>query len=329
PICTMASGAINTSVTDLTKWMRLHLGEGEFDGDRLLPVATMKELLVPRVYVGRTEYAEFGYGHYCLGFQSNSYRGDRLVWHGGGWIGWSHRMTLVPDHGIAIAVLTNHSPNEVPQTLTLYIIDRLRRREAADWRARFGKQRDDFLAHIEADKDARESSRRKDTRPAHALAEYAADYEHPAYGVMSIREQDGALRWSWRGMAATMTHRHFETFELPAPPDRLLPDHLPIIFLTDRDGNIVSLSAPFTPKVKDIVCTRLAAGDCTDPAFRACCVGRFSGSAEHRVTLDEQGGLVLKSDNQPAYRLEPLQARRFRIVELEGFVVEFGGAAKS
>ncbi|MBV9563688.1 MAG: beta-lactamase family protein, partial [Bradyrhizobium sp.] len=66
PICTMASGALNTSVADLTKWMRLHLGEGEFDGDRLLPVAMMKELLVPRVYVGKTEYAEFSYGHYCL-----------------------------------------------------------------------------------------------------------------------------------------------------------------------------------------------------------------------------------------------------------------------
>jgi hypothetical protein len=33
----------------------------------------------------------------------------------------------------------------------------------------------------------------------------------------------------------------------------------------------------------------------------------------------------LKPDNQPAYRLAPHQGRRFRIVELEGFVVEFQG----
>jgi hypothetical protein len=32
---------------------------------------------------------------------------------------------------------------------------------------------------------------------------------------------------------------------------------------------------------------------------------------------------VLKPDNQPAYRLAPQQCRRFCIVELEGFVVEF------
>jgi hypothetical protein len=33
----------------------------------------------------------------------------------------------------------------------------------------------------------------------------------------------------------------------------------------------------------------------------------------------------LKPDYQPAYRLAPEQGRKFRIVELEGFVVEFRG----
>src|ERR1700726_197198 len=75
-------------------------------------------------------------------------------------------------------------------------------------------------------------ARRKDTHPAHELADYAGDYEHPAYGVMSITEQGGALHWSWRGMYATMVHRHYETFELPEVPDRLLPDKLAITFLT-------------------------------------------------------------------------------------------------
>ena len=112
------------------------------------------------------------------------------------------------------------------------------------------------------------------------LAAYAGDYEHPAYGVMSIKEQGGALHWSWRGMFATMGHRHFETFELPEVPDRLLPDRLAITFLTDREGNIVSLSAPLEPMVKDIVFTRLAAGECTDAAFRARCVGSFKGGAD-------------------------------------------------
>jgi hypothetical protein len=145
---------------------------------------------------------------------------------------------------------------------------------------------------------------------------------------MSIKEQGGELRWSWRGMFATMIHRHYETFELPEVPDRLLPDRLAITFLTDREGNIVSLSAPLESMVKDIVFVRRAAGDCTEAAFRARCVGLFKGGATtHRVTLDEQGQLGLRSDNQPAFRLSPHRGRTFRIVELEGFAVEFRGEA--
>jgi Domain of unknown function (DUF3471) len=173
---------------------------------------------------------------------------------------------------------------------------------------------------------ARDKARREHTRPAHDLTDYGGDYEHPAYGTMTTRVRDGALHWSWRGMFAAMSHRHYETFELPEVPDRLLPDRLAITFLTDREGNIVSLSAPLEPLVKDIVFTRLAAGDCTDPGFRARCVGTFKGGpTTYRVSLDTERQLVLKPDNQPAHRLAPQDGRRFRIVELEGFVVEFRG----
>jgi CubicO group peptidase (beta-lactamase class C family) len=326
PIRTMAGGAINTSVADLASWMRLHLGKGEFDGERLLPAALIGELHAPRVYNTVPGFAEFGDAHYGLGFQSLSYRGDRIVSHGGGWPGWGTLMTLVPDFGIGVAVFTNRSPSEVPQTLTWYVIDRLRGREPIEWRERFRKRREEMIAQTEVDKKAREKAQHPNTRPGHDLAAYAGDYENPAYGVMSIKAQGGVLHWSWRGMFATMGHRHFETFELPEVPDRLLPDRLAITFSTDREGDIVSLSAPLEPMVKDIVFMRLAAGDCTDAAFRARCVGSFKGGpTTHRVTLDAEGQLVLKPDHQPAYRLAPQQGRRFRIVELEGFVVEFRG----
>ncbi len=326
PIRTLAGGAINTSVADLANWMRLHLGKGEFDGERLLPAALIDELHVPRVYNTTPGYAEFGDAHYGLGFQSNTYRGDRLVSHSGGWIGWGTLMTLVPDFGIGVSVLTNRSPSEVPQMLTWLIIDRLRGREPVDWRERFRKRREESIAHMQVDKNAWQQARHVNTRPAHDLPDYAGDYEHPAYGKLSIKEQDGTLHWSWRGMFATMAHRHYETFELPEVPDRLLPDRLAVTFLTDRQGNVVSLSAPLEPMVKDIVFARLAAGDCTDASFRQRCVGSFKGGATtHRVTLDTEGQLVLKPDNQPAYRLAPQQGRRFRNVELQGFAVEFRG----
>jgi CubicO group peptidase (beta-lactamase class C family) len=330
PIRTTAAGAITTSVADLANWMRLHLGKGEFNGERLLPAVLIEALQAPRVYYTEQGFAELGETHYGLGFRCTSYRGDRLVGHGGGWPGWGTLMTLVPEFGIGVAVLTNRSPSDVPATLTWYVIDRLRGRAPIDWRERGRKRRQQALAQMRLDKGAREQARHKNTRPAHDLAAYVGDYEHPAYGLMSIKEQGGALNWWWRGMSAAMAHRHYETFELPEVPDRLLPDRLAVTFLTDREGNIVSLSAPLEPLVRDIVFARLAAGDCTEATFRAQCVGIFRGGpTTHRVTLDAEGRLLLKPDNQPAYRLAPQHGRRFRIVELEGFVVEFRGEGET
>ena len=132
PIRTTAGGAINTSVADLANWMRLHLAKGEFEGERLLPAALIGELHAPRVYNTVPGFAEFGEAHYGLGFQCQSYRGDRLVFHGGGWVGWGTLMTLVPDFGIGVVVFTNRSPSEVPAILTWYVIDRLRGRDTIE-----------------------------------------------------------------------------------------------------------------------------------------------------------------------------------------------------
>jgi hypothetical protein len=100
-----------------------------------------------------------------LAFQLNSYRGDRLVFHGGGWPGWGTLMTLVPDFGIGIAVFTNRSPSEVTSTLTWYIIRPAARPRAGRVARALRKQRDEFIAHMQADKDAREKARHKNTQP--------------------------------------------------------------------------------------------------------------------------------------------------------------------
>ena len=258
PISTPASGAMTISISDFANWMRLHLSKGQLDGERILPTQLIEELHAPRVYIpSQSPYPEFEGGHYGLGFQSLRYRGDRMVWHGGGWPGWNTQMTLLPDFSLGVAVFTNRSPNGVTEALTYFIIDRLRGREPIAWRERFRQQREKAIAQIEIDRMAWEKGRRANTRPAHDLSAYAGDYDHPAYGLMSIREKDGALHWSWRGLYTSMIHRHYETFELPDVPDRHVPDRLPITFQTDREGNIVSLSTPLEPAIKDIAFVRL------------------------------------------------------------------------
>jgi Domain of unknown function (DUF3471)/Beta-lactamase len=287
-------------------------------------LAKIRELQTPRVHVSAPEFAEYGDVHYGLGFRSHSYRGERVVWHGGGWIGWGTLMTMLPDHGVGVAVFTNRSQSIAPELLANYVFDRVCGKEPIPWLDRLRERRRKFVAQIDVDRQAHKATRRLNTRPGHDLADYAGDYDHPGYGRITIAHAEGTLSWAYRGMSEPLAHRHYDTFELPEAPDRLLPDRLTISFSTDREGNIASLAAPFEPLVKDIVFTRMAAGDCMNPAFRQRCTGTFSqGATTVVVGQDNDGQLTLTVGSQPTYKLRPYQSRTFVIDELEGFRVEF------
>ena len=324
PIRATAAGGINTSIASFANWLRLHLDKGEFEDQRLLSPTLIQQLQTPRVHVAAPEFAEYGDVHYGLGFRTHRYCRERVVWHGGGWSGWSTLMTMLPDRGVGVAVFTNRSQSMVPEILANYVFDRACGKEPIPWLDRLRERRRKFVAQLDVDRQARKATRRPDTRPSHDLADYAGDYDHPGYGRVTIIHAGDKLTWAYRGMSEPLAHRHYDTFELPEAPDRLLPDRLTISFSTDREGNIASLAAPFEPLVKDIVFTRTAAGDCTNPAFRQHCTGTFSqGVTTVVVGQDKDGQLTLTVGSQPTHKLRPYQGRTFVIGELEGFRVEF------
>lgn len=257
PMRATPAGGINTSITGLANWLRLHLGKGEFEGQRLLSPAAIQQLQTPRVHVGASEFPENSDVHYGLGFRSHRYRGERVVWHGGGWTGTFALMRMLPDRGVGVAVLTN--ANMAPEILANYVFDRACGKEPIPWLDRLREQRRKFLAQRDIDRQAGKVTRPPSTPPSHDLADYVGDYEHPGYGRITITHADGKLNWSYRGMAEPLAHRHDNTFELPEAPEspgRLLPGRFAISFSTDRDGDIASLAAPFEPLVKEIVFTR-------------------------------------------------------------------------
>ena len=329
PVSVAAAGGMSTSIASFANWLRFHLGKGEFEGQRLLSPGLIQELQKPRVHVGAPEFAEYSDEHYGLGFRSHKYRGERVVWHGGGFTGTNTLMMMLPDRGVGVAVLANlgMSPLFAPHILANYVFDRVCGKEPAPWLDRFRERRRKLVAQQDVDRQAEQASRRPATEPGRDLADYAGDYEHPGYGRITITHADGKLHWAFRGMSEPLTHRHYDTFELPDAPDapgRLLPGRLVISFSTDRDGNIVSLAVAFEPLVKDIVFTRIPAGDCTNPAFRQHCVGAYSfGATTVVVAQNSDGQLTLTVGSQPAHKLRPYQRRTFVIGELEGFRAEF------
>jgi CubicO group peptidase (beta-lactamase class C family) len=330
PIRATAAGGINTSVAALANWMKFLLSEGEFEGERLLSSALIREMQVPRVYAGALEF-EFGHLHYGPGFGSTSYRGERVFGHSGGWLGWSTLMRLMPDRHLGVAVFCNLGGAPVPGILVNHVLDSVCGKEPAPWLDRLRGLRRKALAQAEIDEQTRQTAGKRNASPGHDLSDYVGSYQHPGYGRIVITRTEDSLHWAYRGFSGPLVHRHYETFETPQLPYELHPDRLAISFSTDRDGNVASLSAQLEPMVADIVFVRVPSGDCMDAGYRKACVGRYRhGSTTQIVALQADGQLTLKPDNQPLYHLRPYQGAIFSIVELEGFRVEFRrGAASS
>jgi CubicO group peptidase (beta-lactamase class C family) len=326
PVSVTAAGCISTSIASFVNWLRFHLGKGEFEGQRLLSPGLIQELQKPRVHVGAPQFAEYSDEHYGLGFRVHRYRGERVVWHGGGYRGTRTLMMMMPDRGVGVAVLANNGmvPLFAPHILANYVFDRVCGKEPAPWLDRFreGRRQQDVI------RQARKASRRPATEPGRDLADYAGDYEHPGYGRITITHAEGKLHWAFRGMAEPLAHRHSDTFELPEAPEspgRLLPGRLALSFSTDREGNIVSVAVPFEPLVKDIAFTRVAGGDCTNPAFCQRCTGTFrGGGATVVVGRNSDGELRMTIGSKPpTYKLRPYQSRTFVVSEFKDFRVEF------
>ena len=141
PIRVMGAGGINASMAGFANWLRLHLDKGEFEGQRLLSPTLIQQLQAPRVHVAAPEFAEYSDVHYGLGFRSHRYRGERVVWHSGGFIGCSTLMTMLPDRAVGLAVFTNRNPNAVPEILANYVFDRVCGKEPIPWLDLYRKRR--------------------------------------------------------------------------------------------------------------------------------------------------------------------------------------------
>jgi CubicO group peptidase (beta-lactamase class C family) len=265
PIGVAAAGGMSMSIASFANWLRFHLGQGEFEGQRLLSSGLIKELQKPLVHVGATGFAEYSDVHYGFGFRSHWYRGERVVWHGGGFSGTNALMMLLPDRDVGVAVLANNgmTPVFAPHILANYVFDRVCGKEPVFWFGRLRDQRRKIVTQYENWLQAGKAEPTPATGPHRDLADYAGDYEHPGYGRMTITHRDGKLHWAFRGLSEPIVHRNSDMFELsetPVSPGGLLPGRLSLSFSMDRDGNIACLAVPLDPMVKDIAFTRIAAG---------------------------------------------------------------------
>ncbi|MGD2135536.1 MAG: serine hydrolase [Gemmatimonadales bacterium] len=239
------AGAINSSVADLAQWMRLQLGEGTYDGRRIVSDSVIAEMHTPQTIVPRSDderelFPESHFAAYGLGWRLMDYRGRMVVRHGGALDGMRTHVLLVPEEGLGVVAVTNVNESSVPQAIVWYVVDRYLDAPAKDWNALFlaeaeeGRaRRDSARAHVEAERLA-------GTSPTHALEAFAGTYEHELHGTATVTLEDGALRIAvGPAFQGDMEHWHLNTFRITWRDPYLGRDFAG--FELDRMGRIVAV----------------------------------------------------------------------------------------
>jgi len=217
------AGGIYASVDDLAKWMRVQLDGGRLpDGKPLFSEQRQREMWsmitpqpipepsVPALAAARPDFA--GYGE---GWSLSSYRGQRLVWHTGGWPGMVSRLTLLPAQKLGVVVLTNQEVGAAFNAITMQVLDAYLRAPATDWTAAYAAAVAKAQANADTSWAKHVAARDARSRPSLALARYAGTYVDPWYGQVVLTQEGGELRLRFSRtpqLLGTLEHWQHDTF---------------------------------------------------------------------------------------------------------------------
>lgn len=237
-----AAGSVCASARDLATWARFQLGDGTWQGKRLLSEASLNELHTPQIVVrleGGTramnpDTQQMSYG---LGWLLFDHRGHLLWAHAGAIDGFRTYITLVPEKKLAVVLVNNLHQVPMNLPLTNALLDRLLGLPPKDWHAHFVDVTRNREQATAAEVIARAAGRHHGTKPSRPPAALAGTYEHPGYGPSEVVVENGSLVWKWNQITAPLEHFHYDTF---LPRHELLKD-AEVQFLLGADGEVSGL----------------------------------------------------------------------------------------
>jgi len=246
------AGGIYSSVHDMAKWMRVQLDQGVISGEgsdakRLFSEKRQQGMwsLITPISIGKPSVPELAaatpqFAGYGEGWNITDFRGEKLVWHTGGWPGMVSRLTLVPEHELGVIVLTSAEQGAAFHAITLRALDAFLDAPRTDWLAAYSasvakaksKSDDDWQKHLAA-RDA-------DSKPSLPLADYADTYRDPWYGDVVIANEGGKLvmRFSHtRELVGDLEHWQHDSF-IVRWRERWLNADAFVDFDLDHDGKV-------------------------------------------------------------------------------------------
>src|SRR6266513_726857 len=188
------TGGVSSSVNDLTKWMRLQLANGKFEGKQIVGEKALAETHHPQMLTGFNPFTQLP-TFYGLGWNvSYDPEGRLRLNHSGAFgLGTASYANLVPGEQLGIVVLTNAYPLGIAEALGTTFVDvALYGKPTQDWFALF-KQVYSNPAAIGTVLGFDYSKPLTSPAPALKNNAYVGRYTNDYFGDISIIERDGGL----------------------------------------------------------------------------------------------------------------------------------------
>ncbi|MHB9784012.1 serine hydrolase [Stenotrophomonas maltophilia] len=242
------AGGIYSSAHDMARWMQVQLAEGALaDGSPLFTAKSQQQMWrmitpqsipapsVPELAPARPNFA--GYGE---GWSLSDYRGQKLVWHTGGWPGMVSRLTLVPGEKLGVVVLTNQEVGAAFNAITLSVLDAYLSAEKHDWVDAYAKAVAKGQDKADEAWAKHQAARVRGSTPSLPLAGYTGTFRDRWYGDMQISTEGKGLRLRFMKTAqlsGRLEHWQHDTF-IVRWDDRSLNADAFVNISLDPDGKV-------------------------------------------------------------------------------------------
>ncbi|MGB7202587.1 MAG: serine hydrolase [Pyrinomonadaceae bacterium] len=239
-----SAAALNSSVADLSKWVRTQLGRGKFEGKQIFSEAQSWQMHQQWLaqQVGPSNTPGIQPRHFSgvgMGWFVYDYMGRKIINHSGGLDGMLSYTVLIPEENAGFVVLTN---NESPSfaVMTSKIRDVLVGAPKRDYNDEAVKR---IADNKKSDADAAkkvDDARVVNTKPSLVLSSYAGTYSDKMYGDVTVAEENGkpVMRFSPSpNFVADLEHWHYDTFVIKWRPS--VAYNFPrgfVTFTIDKDG---------------------------------------------------------------------------------------------
>lgn len=320
------AGAINSSARDLARWMRLQLSGGVVDGTRIASTSSIHMLHTPHMVIAGDPDtdAQLLAPAYGLGWFTGVYGSHRVVHHGGNIDGFTALVLLVPDQSLGVAVVCNQEISPMPAAAAFAVVDRVLGLPHRDWNAEYRERYDKMLGAVNQGGNF-SAERVEGTAPSRPLEAFAGQYEHPAYGTLTVSLSAGGLQLTYHVWPAPLPleHFHYDVFVVHAAVGAM-PVSWRVPFQAGVDGAVESVEVQLEPMAAPIVFKRKAPAVQASREELAQMEGHYVVAGVQNVAIALQGEeLVATIEGQPPVVLVATGVRRFGITGLTGYSVQF------